>query len=382
MALVYWGRRVESSQARPLLSLSRRSAILVAVTCEKSEGQDGPSENSSKSVTGRVVVGSLLSFLFAPGIGHLLLGMNKRAIAWLVGMAVALVLTPFSFWFMLLAYLGTRIASVVDLWSCARRPRDVPKIASSFHLPIGFFILSIALLIVARNFWMEGFKIPSGAMIPTLQTGDHIMASKHDTSASRGDVVIFVNPCDPRKDFVKRVVALENDTVEVRCDQLYVNGEAVKREQSEDECSYLDLAMDQWQQHKCTLFRESLGGQSYDVIHGPEARDRIGHPGNHDFPDSHVPSCQDSFSQVQPMTTELGSLITNQAPTSNACAPKQSYKVPKGHFFVLGDNRDNSSDSRVWGAVPNSAIRAKPVYVWWARQKEGIRWSRLGLRVQ
>jgi signal peptidase I len=305
--------------------------------------------------------------LFAPGIGHLLLGQHKRALAWLGGMVLALGLAPLSFWFLFVGVIGVRIGSVVDLWISSRGMREVPSSGNTLHWPFGFFVLAIALTMVARGYWLEAFKIPSAAMVPTLQVGDHIMVSKMSTAPARGDVVVFVYPCEPIKDFVKRIVALEGDTVEVRCDQLYVNGEAVKREELGGECSYMDLAPGGWQEELCTRYVESTGGSRYEVIHGPEAKQRREIAGNHDFPDLSVPSCQNSFSESEPTTSVLGQILVHDANPGSACTPSRSYKVPAGHFFVLGDNRDNSSDSRVWGAVATDEIRGKFAYVWWSR---------------
>jgi signal peptidase I len=280
--------------------------------------------------------------------------------------------------------------------------------------------IAVMIALVLRACVVEAFKIPSGSMIPTLEIGDHIFVNKflyglripftkirffEWRKPQRGEVIVFINPCQPDKDFIKRIVAVEGDTVEVRCDVLYINGTAVPVQPSAgDECVYWD--MDQrgnWGQASCSAYNETLGSLDYTTIHSPdrpgkdeERNDRLKGryttlAGDHDFPGERPVDCSDSGEpdprsheqrlrsrgRVEPSSPEN---VRYQGP----CAPQRRYVVPEGHIFAMGDNRDNSSDSRVWGPVPLENIRGKALFIWWsAKPKEqgGIQWERIGKMV-
>lgn len=190
--------------------------------------------------------------------------------------------------------------------------------------------LGVALLLalVIRTFIVQAFKIPSGSMLPTLQIGDHILVNKFVygprleiplTQVSLGqlpgwrkprpgDVVVFVYPNDRSKDFIKRVVAVEGQTVEVRNRRLFVDGKPA---------------------------------------HDPHAHwtaRREGGPGD----------------DLKP------------------------YTVPAGHVFVMGDNRDQSYDSRFWGPVPMADIKGLALVIYWSWDgpDRWVRWERLGRLVE
>ena len=186
--------------------------------------------------------------------------------------------------------------------------------------------LAILLALFIRAFVVQAFKIPSGSMLPTLQIGDHILVLKFIYGVrmpftnkvlipvgepERGDVIVFIYPVDPTKDFIKRVVAVGGDTVEVRNKVLYVNGQRAPDEHAQ----YDDPAL-------------------YPLRVKP--RDDFG-----------------------PVT------------------------VPEHKFFVMGDNRDHSYDSRFWGFVDMAAIKGKAllIYMSWDSQNWQIRWDRLGMVV-
>ncbi|MCA9666093.1 MAG: signal peptidase I [Myxococcales bacterium] len=209
---------------------------------------------------------------------------------------------------------------------------------------IGIAVL-IALLL--RAFVVEAFKIPSGSMIPTLKIGDHIFVNKFTygikipftnirllpRKPERGDVIVFIYPRDEEKDFIKRIVAVGGDTVEVRNNQVYINDKPIKREKLSIKCQYTDgdESRKEFEIHPCFAYQESNGPNSYRVI-------------------------QD----------------INSFPVG---AKKR--KIPDDHVFVMGDNRDNSHDSRVWGTVPMSHIKGKALIIWWSSgAPEGVRWGR------
>ncbi len=278
--------------------------------------------------------------------------------------------------------------------------------------------IAVLVAILLRTFVVEAFKIPSGSMIPTMEIGDHIFVNKviyglripftdiklfGSRTPDRGEVIVFINPCEPEKDYIKRVVAVSGDTVEVRCEQLYVNGEPVPQELSDDECrhwDYDDRTQLPWELKRCTRYRETHGGKSYELIYDPERSDierrrkagerlsafELGGAG--DFPSSArgVPDCAPHL-ETRSNEQRLKSLgrIERSSPESKtykgACAPRERYVVPDGHVFVMGDNRNNSHDSRAWGSVPIENIKGKALFIWWSKkpsQQGGVHYDRMG----
>jgi signal peptidase I len=196
--------------------------------------------------------------------------------------------------------------------------------------------VAILIALLLRAFVVEAFKIPSGSMIPTLQVGDHIFVNKflygvripftniklgmHFRKPRRGEVIVFMYPREPDKDFIKRIVAVEGDEIEMRDHVVYVNGKAVTRTPLSGECGYEDYdeRIDHWEDRECDAFQETVNGEHYTVLYEKDAP-----PGF--FP---------------------------------------PHKVPPGNVFVMGDNRDNSNDSRFWGTVPEELIRGKAMVIW------------------
>ncbi len=291
--------------------------------------------------------------------------------------------------------------------------------AREYAESIGFAVM-IALFL--RAFVVEAFKIPSGSMIPTLEIGDHIFVNKflyglripftktrffELRQPRRGEVIVFINPCEPDKDFIKRIVAVEGDTVEVRCDVLYVNGTAVPvRQSGDDDCHYWDKDENRpsWHQRDCSRYAETLDGKEFTTIHSPtrpslelERRDSLKGRyttlmGRHDFPDETPSDCTDRSDVRDPRTPEQRQRSRGRVEPSvpenthyhGPCAPQRRYVVPRGHVFVMGDNRENSSDSRAWGPVPLENIKGKALFIWWSAKDEeegGVQWERIGKMV-
>ncbi len=204
---------------------------------------------------------------------------------------------------------------------------------------VRFIVIMLALgtipfAFLVRENIIEAFKIPSGAMRPTLQIGDHILTRKFrtlSTPVQRGDIVVFPYPEDPEKNFIKRVVGLEGDTVRITDGELYINDQMVpsKRvgEQSVEGQPSIDFG-------QLTTYEEQIGGATYRIQH---LRDRI---------------------------------TINGGP----------WQVPQGTVFVMGDNRDNSMDSRVYGAVAVNTLIAKAGKIYWSWDHEAgaVRWERIG----
>jgi signal peptidase I len=209
--------------------------------------------------------------------------------------------------------------------------------------PLGRVLLVVLVLILVvptllRLFVVEAFRIPAGSMIPTLLVGDHIFVSKTGYTPRRGDVVVFAYPEDETKDFIKRIVALGGDTIEVRDNQIHLNGKPIPRRRLPGACTYeeADEESGQVEQRPCVAYEERLDENRFTVI-------------------------QDADPVALP--------------------PPPMVKVPAGHVFVMGDNRDNSHDSRFWGGVPVANIKGKASVIWWSSGPGGTRGDRFWKKI-
>jgi signal peptidase I len=207
---------------------------------------------------------------------------------------------------------------------------------------ISFFPVILAVFLL-RSFLVEPFKIPSGSMIPTLQIGDFILVNKYTygirlpvvnvkvfevNAPQRGDVMVFRYPVDPSLDYIKRVVGVPGDRIEYRDKQLTVNGKPVPRRQLPDYQSRERLQY-------FPRYAESFDGAEHEIILEKEVPGYVERV--MDF--RHAANCDYNSGAV-------------------TCT------VPPGHYFMMGDNRDNSSDSRVWGFVPDANIVGKAFFIW------------------
>jgi signal peptidase I len=206
---------------------------------------------------------------------------------------------------------------------------------SRSFFPVLLFVL------VIRSFAFEPFRIPSGSMMPTLLQGDYIFVKKYayglrlpvtetkileTGEPERGDVVVFRLPSEANVNYIKRVVGLPGDTIEYVNHRLIVNGESVPLERASDAAA-----------GSVPVFTERLGDREHAIL--------IANPGNR--------------------------------------AREGVYRVPEGHFFMMGDNRDNSRDSRFLGAVPESHLVGEAVRVW--MHMDGLEWpdwGRIGTKIE
>ena len=208
--------------------------------------------------------------------------------------------------------------------------------------PKSFFPV-ILIVFLLRSFLVEPFKIPSSSMVPTLLVGDFILVNKFTYgirlpvvnvkvieigSPQRGDVMVFRYPEDPSLDYIKRVIGVPGDRIEYRNKRLTVNGVVVPARQIED---YLSKERMQFSRQ----YVETLGSVEHSILLDDDAPAVTAQPR--------------AFSFSSNCTYNSGAM---------ACT------VPPGHYFVMGDNRDNSSDSRVWGFVPDQNIVGKAFFIW------------------
>jgi signal peptidase I len=279
---------------------------------------------------------------------------------------------------------------------------------------------AVLIALALRAFVIEAFKIPSSSMYPTLEIGDHIFVNKFIygiripwtttkffqlRGPHRGEVIVFIYPCDPDRDYIKRVIATAGDSVEVRCNVVYVNGKAIPSKLVEAEsCHYNDFIEGDnvWVKKACSKYEETVGDRHYDTFHDPErpARDQRLAQGTlttgdaRDFPVRNMPyapSCAQSEDAGKALEIEQvkGKIVeTKREGQAGACEPQMNYVVPPGHVFVMGDNRNNSNDSRIWGSVPIENIKGKALFIWLSYSTWGltdwthIRWPRIGSFVQ
>lgn len=320
-----------------------------------------------------------LSGLLSPGFAHGLLS-QRRAMAIVIGLValciVGTLLVPWS------AYLGVLVlaGSAVDAGLRHRRLRP-SRLNWKLALIVGGSML--VLRFAVRELIIEAFKIPASSMSPTLQIGDHIFVNKlagHLRGPARGEIIVFSQPCLPDRDFIKRVIALEDETVEVRCNVVYVDGAAVPSTLVRADDRYLDRhdAGELWAEQPASRYRETLGDHSFEVFHDAERpqRDEVQRSGTveiasdmRDFPapGQGSPSCtgMDEMGGRPAANQAPGRIVETAAEVTAPCKPHRHYVVPKGHVFVMGDNRSNSNDSRVWGAVPVENIKGSVTGIWY-----------------
>ena len=189
------------------------------------------------------------------------------------------------------------------------------------------FFPILLVVFVIRSFIVEPFKIPSGSMMPTLISGDFIAVNKFSYGIrlpvwnkvlikigipNRGDVFVFHYPKDPSIDYIKRVIGLPGDEIRYENKELFINGKQIKKTfQGAYSYTFNDNEM-----ISAKKFIESLDASDY-------------------------------------------SLLVHDIPSDN-----YKFNVPGGHYFAMGDNRDNSSDSRVWGFVPDELLVGKAFFIW------------------
>jgi len=239
--------------------------------------------------------------------------------------------------YLFLGALITGIIWAVDKWYLLPKRSEDAKEPVVVEYAKSFFPV-LAIVFLLRGFLVEPFRIPSGSMIPTLNIGDFILVNKFsygvrlpvvnklilgDSKPERGDVVVFRYPPEPSVDYIKRVVGLPGDHIAYREKVLYVNNEPVNRAFISQ---YTGPGENQANEHS-----EDLAGVKHNILLKP-----------------------------------------------GYLSPEGEYVVPEGEYFVMGDNRDNSRDSRVWGSVPDKNLVGKAFMIWMNWSDDGIDWKRIG----
>ncbi|MES2180581.1 MAG: signal peptidase I [Pseudomonadota bacterium] len=201
------------------------------------------------------------------------------------------------------------------------------------------FFPVILVVFFVRSFIVEPFKIPSGSMMPTLLAGDYILVNKFTyglrvpilnntffeiNHPSRGDVFVFHFPPEPSIDYIKRVVGLPGDKIRYQNKQLTINGKLLD---VQDVGNY-EYMLPGLNSMTAREYREQLGSVNHSIL----IHDVVG---NYD-------------------ADAIGAKFAND----------EEVTVPAGHYLAMGDNRDNSSDSRVWGFVPEKNLVGKAFYIW------------------
>ncbi|MFP4129389.1 MAG: signal peptidase I [Halorhodospira sp.] len=251
--------------------------------------------------------------------------------------------------FELLLVLLTLLTGLVwgwDRWLRRREGIDRERDPWYIDLPRSLFPVILAVLLI-RGFVAEPFRIPSGSMLPTLQSGDFILVNKAayglrlpvlgtrilgDGEPERGDVAVFRYPEDPSQDYIKRIIGLPGDEIRYEDRTFYVNGERLEQE---GERRYNGYGVDNGE--LALLRREHIAGHTHPILLHPGSRAR-----------------------------------------------EFTYTVPEGSYFAVGDNRDRSADSRVWGPVEDEHLLGEAFLIWmsWEADGGGIAWHRIGQGIE
>jgi signal peptidase I len=203
-------------------------------------------------------------------------------------------------------------------------------------------VVAIFLILAIRSSVVEPFKIPSGSMLPTLFIGDHIFVNKFAYGIKipfsdfflgrpihllkrdppqRGDIIVFLYPRDESIHYIKRVIGVPGDVLEIRNKQIFINGEAISRQLLPQE--------------EQTAILEALGDQVYD--------------------ETNLEIYYEEYEKRSP---------TIMIDSGSFSSPTGPIRVPDGQYFTMGDNRDFSADSRIWGYVPERNIKGRAFLVW------------------
>ena len=290
------------------------------------------------------LMAALMSFIL-PGFGQLYNGEVNRGLLLFIGFAlcsiplmvlIALYL-PSSLMLPMLILanivaIGLWVYGIGNAWKTARKLKDYTlKAWQTAGVYLAVFLCAMlfifpSMIQYVRTNLVESFYLPSSSMEPSVLKGDIIFANKQYNkptmvtgAVKRGDIGIFVYPNDRTKYFIKRIIALPGDNIEIQNRQVFINGKALSRGEVEQNQEHLTVT-------------EKVGANEY---------------------------------QVQWLASDTDTMI--------------QLTVPPGEVFVLGDNRSASNDSRKFGTVPMRDVVGKAGQIWFSKGEDGVRWGRLGL---
>ncbi len=241
---------------------------------------------------------------------------------------------------LVLLTIGSGLIALMDkLWLSKIRKTGV-KESKVVELAKSFFPVFLIVLLL-RSFLVEPFRIPSGSLEPTLDVGDFVAVNKFAyglrlpvteskiipiAKPKKGEIAVFRWPPNPTYDYIKRVIGVPGDKVEYKNKKLIINGTEMKQ-------TFIENTIDESSGKPVAKYRENLNGVEHDIF----IRDN-----------------------VAPFDFEV--------------------VVPEGQYFMMGDNRDDSADSRYWGFVSDEYLRGKAFLVWmsWDAKKMLPRWSNIG----
>lgn len=226
----------------------------------------------------------------------------------------------------------------VLFWAKKRGPDQKPSRLIEYSR--SFFPIFLIVLLL-RSFLVEPFRIPSGSLEPTLLVGDFVAVNKFSyglrlpvwekkiisiANPKRGEIAVFRWPPDPSYDYIKRVIGVPGDQISYHNKVLTINGQMMKQK-------FLEYTTDASSGRPVAKYQENLNGIQHEIY---------------------------LRSDVQPVDFDI--------------------EVPAGQYFMMGDNRDDSADSRFWGFVDDAYLRGKAFLVWmsWNSKTDNVRWSRLG----
>lgn len=265
-----------------------------------------------------------------------------------------MVVYDFAFYLTLAVVITGLIVLVDKLFLVKKRRQQQGKQPLIIEYARAFFPVLLIVWVI-RSFLIQPYRVPTGSLVPTVMPGDFIAVNQFDYGIrlpvtntkiinihepQRGQIALFRYPVDPSIIFVKRVIGLPGDHVVYKNKQLSINGKPMPMKFL-GTTQYTD---ESGQVHKVDRYLENLDGVKHEIILDPKA---VGDYGTY-----------------------------------------HNVVVPEGHYFMLGDNRDNSDDSRVWGLVPEENLIGKAFGIWMSwnshaeKWKDKVRWQRIGLAVK
>jgi signal peptidase I len=280
-----------------------------------------------------------LSWILSPAAGYVAIGQPRRAVFILVAAVVyvalaaaaALLRQPYLLYGVVAMALVHAIGATFDVGRLSRVGKGDLAWSRGVGAGLGALAFTAGLLLAVGRFVVEPIKCSSLSMVPTLERGDLFFVNKLTRKVGRGDVIVFKYPPDPNIQHVERVVAVAGDNVNADEGEFLLNTRAPHSERLGVE-QRMDPLMGQ---HTVERWKETIDGKSYTI-----------------------------YRRAGPMALWNGQ------------------DVPPGHVFVMGDNRDNSNDSRTWGTVPLELVKGRALFVFWSSDKTGIHWHRFNKRIE